>query len=325
MLNISQPLLFKITEALFIPMILLLFSCGSNSHKQKQPGTVNIESVKKDTVTDKKPTDTTIEKPIVYQSEANGLADIRLAILPDGNFTFDMEIIPQPMTDDDVSIINSGGKWTKNSHWVQLAFENDKLYLKAIFDIKFADKNQFKVLDSNTVKLNIGLDEIILWGINCTKTIPNDENSTELHAKHSDNLLSYLITQADSIQSQHITESCAVLIYPTEQQINSEKEKIGEEDFYTIAGDYNFYMGNLIEPMQQLEIKTITAQKRILKFQGTDKDYIIDLDKKGSLDLPYWKAILFTKSNAPIFIEVTDTDNDKIINYMKSSKKKVSK
>jgi hypothetical protein len=294
--------------------ILFFFSCGSDSNKQKtEPN--DKEIAKKDSVLIEKDVNRTIENLIIFQSGPNGLADIKLTIIPNGEFEYFMQTIPQPMTDDEVTTINSTGKWTKKDNWVQLVFDKDKPILSAVFDINYADNNQFKIIDTNTVEINIDQNGIYIWGIDCKKEYLNKTTETDYDSYAK--ILQYFITETDSINSQLISGNCVVLIYPTEQQIISEKEKIDEEDFYTVTDDNNFHMSNLIELMKNLDIKTITSKKRILKFQGEIEDYIVNLDKQNEPELPYYNAILFNKKRNPIFIEIVDLDEEKMINYMK--------
>jgi len=302
------------TRILLILTILFLVSCSSDSKQQKtEPN--DIEIPKKTSVPIIEDVNTSIENSIIFQSESNGLADIRLTIMPNGKFTYFMQIIPQPMTDDEVATINSTGKWTKKANWIKLLFEKDKPTISAVFDINYADSNQFKIIDTNTVEININQNGIYIWGIYCEKE--NHKNISKADYDSYNEINHYFISEADSINSQIISDNCVVLIYPTEQQIIKEKEKFGEEDFHIITDDNNFYMSNLIELMQQLDIKTVTSEKRILKFLGNTEDYIVNLDKKNESELPHWNAILFNKKRSPIFIEMTDLDKEKITNYMK--------
>ncbi len=149
-------------------LISTLISCNSDSENQKVESNKK-EVVKKDSQQLKKNFNTTIENPIIYQSGANGLANIRLTINPNGKFDYFMQTIPQPMTDDEAVIINSSGKWTKKDNWVQLTFLKNKPILSAVFDTNYADTNQFKLIDTNTIEINIDKKGISIWGIECNQ------------------------------------------------------------------------------------------------------------------------------------------------------------
>lgn len=107
---------------------------------------------------------------IFYQSEPNGLAEINLVIIPNGDFDFYMRTIPQPMDEDDTEIIsNLSGEWTKKENWIRLNFTNDELILDALFDKKYAIGNEFKIIDKSKIDINTELPNIHIWGVNCVK------------------------------------------------------------------------------------------------------------------------------------------------------------
>ena len=106
---------------------------------------------------------------LVFHSAGNGVADILLTLKTDNTFTFYMKMLPQPGTEDVVSIINTSGKWTKQGKWTRLTFKNKKMLLSAVFDKSYADNNQFKIINERTVDINNGLDEITIWGVACVK------------------------------------------------------------------------------------------------------------------------------------------------------------
>ena len=106
---------------------------------------------------------------LVYQSAANGVADILLNIKPDNTFSLYMRIIPQPMSNDKESIINTSGKWSKQGNWTRLTFRKKKLNVSALFDRNYADENQFKIIDERTVDINDKLNELTIWGVLCIK------------------------------------------------------------------------------------------------------------------------------------------------------------
>lgn len=113
---------------------------------------------------------TIIKDTIIFQSGSNGLADIKLVIIPDGNFAFHMRTIPQPMTEEEEVIINSTGTWLKKDNWIILDFiKNKSFFLKAVFDSNYADENEFKVINESTVAINITLKQLYIWGVACDK------------------------------------------------------------------------------------------------------------------------------------------------------------
>ena len=109
------------------------------------------------------------ESVVLYESAANGVAEIRLTIKPDYKFLFYMRIIPQPMSNDRESIINASGKWSKQGNWTRLTFRKKKLIISALFDQDYAENSQFKIIDERTVDINDRLDELTIWGVLCIK------------------------------------------------------------------------------------------------------------------------------------------------------------
>lgn len=106
---------------------------------------------------------------LFYQSAANGVADITLSIRPDNSFSLYMKILPQPMSDDKESVINTSGKWSKQGDWLRLTFSEKKLNVRELFDQNYAGENQFKVIDERTVDINEKVDELKIWGVLCIK------------------------------------------------------------------------------------------------------------------------------------------------------------
>ncbi len=106
---------------------------------------------------------------LVYQSAANGVAYILLNIKLDHSFTLYMRIIPQPMSNDKESIINTSGKWSKQGNWTRLTFRKKKLSVSALFDRNYADENEFKIIDEKTIDINDNLNELTIWGVPCIK------------------------------------------------------------------------------------------------------------------------------------------------------------
>jgi len=158
----------KLRTIILILFTLTLLSC-SNDQSDKKTTQQTATSKNNDLTTTEKEVNTTINDTVVFQSGSNGLADIRLTIIPDGNFVFHMRTIPQPMTEDEESIINSTGTWTKKDNWAALKFIKDKPILKAVFDSNYVDDNEFKVIDESTVDINIGLKQLYIWGVGCEK------------------------------------------------------------------------------------------------------------------------------------------------------------
>jgi hypothetical protein len=111
------------------------------------------------------------------------------------------------------------------------------------------------------------------------------------------NLENYLTgEQIDASKVQVIDFNCAVLIYPTHQQVEEMKKTEGEDEFYTIADDANFYQTRAIQFLDSARIKTVGTQKQFVKFVSGGSTWTLDVRKKN---LPGWNLILFNTKKAP--------------------------
>lgn len=102
--------------------------------------------------------------------------------------------------------------------------------------------------------------------------------------------------QPDASKVQVIDYTCAVIISPTHEQVEEMKKTEGEEEFYTIADDANFYQTRAIELVDSAGIKTAGTQKQFIKFVGSASSWTLDIRKKN---LPAWNVILFNTKKAP--------------------------
>ncbi len=110
-------------------------------------------------------------------------------------------------------------------------------------------------------------------------------------------LENYLVSdQADTSKVQTINFDCAVVIYPTDEQIEEMKKSGSEDDFATIADDASFYQAQASQTIDSVGIKTVVANKQFLKFTGSEKTWTLDIRKKN---LPAWNLILFNKNKSP--------------------------
>lgn len=105
----------------------------------------------------------------VYLSGANDVAEILLVLKTDNTFALSMMILPQPMTEDEVEYIQTSGRWSQQGSWIRLTFKNKRLDLNALFDMNYADDNQFKVIDERNVEINDEPGELVIWGITCER------------------------------------------------------------------------------------------------------------------------------------------------------------
>jgi hypothetical protein len=119
----------------------------------------------------------------------------------------------------------------------------------------------------------------------------------------------------DSIQVIDFT--CAVLIYPTSAQIDSMIADNGEENFYTIADDNNWYQGMAIQKIDSAKVATFSAELPFLRFEGKDNLWTLDIRKKG---LPEWNIIFFNPTKEPKIISGIDLSIEQVREYFEISK-----
>lgn len=171
----------------------------------------------------------------------------------------------------------------------------------------------------------IAIISVGLWS--CTKTADTSSN-----LQHADSLKTevdstttyefdynaqfkldnYLTTDSFDEKTNDIIDfDCAILIYPTSEQIDEMKNE-GEEDFYIGADDSNWYQAMAIEKIDSVGIKTITASGRYLRLRGQNRTWDLDIRKKN---LPAWNLIFFKPTKEPKIILTVDLTVDETKNY----------
>ena len=115
-------------------------------------------------------------------------------------------------------------------------------------------------------------------------------------------LQSYL-TDVDSPNMEMIDFDCAILIFPTEEQIEGMKKDYKEEDFYIVADDNNWYQAKAIEIMDSLSVRQITAKERYIKLKGENKTWTLDIRRDN---LPSWNLVFFKRTKEPQIISVVN-------------------
>ena len=106
---------------------------------------------------------------------------------------------------------------------------------------------------------------------------------------------------------QKIDSACAVLIYPDEEQIKALRQE-GDEVYDATVDDGMYYQGMAIEVFNALNVRTVTAAKRFLRFQR----WLLDIRKKN---LPYWNLILFTPTKKPRVVSAPTLERDSVAAY----------
>lgn len=136
------------------------------------------------------------------------------------------------------------------------------------------------------------------------------ENNTGMDAWKLDNYLTDEISDTTSVQ--RVSSDCAILIYPTDDQIDELTRENGEEDFATIADDSNYYQSTAIDQLDSAGVKTVTANRHYVNLVGENKSWLLDIRRKGGVT---WGIILFNKTKQPEIVSAIDLTKERIKQY----------
>jgi hypothetical protein len=169
---------------------------------------------------------------------------------------------------------------------------------------------------------------LLLWS--CTGATDKAGNSTDslqnskADTTHTAELDydSYLVldnyfpsSEVDTSKLQTFNSDCAILVYPTKEQIEEMKKEEGEDNFYTGADDSNWYQGQAIQLMDSLGIKQTTATKQFIKLVGDQKTWTLDIRKKN---MPAWNLVFFKKTKTPLIIPAIGLTTEQIQAYFET-------
>lgn len=111
---------------------------------------------------------------------------------------------------------------------------------------------------------------------------------------------------------QVVGKTCAILVSPTDAQIQALRHKFGD-DFFTIADDNSYYHGIAIEMLDSIDVETIYAEKPVITFKGdAQKTWNLGIRKEGA---PAWNLIFFKTDKEPKIVSKEDLSHDRIIKY----------
>ena len=160
-------------------------------------------------------------------------------------------------------------------------------------------------------KSSIHADSVKIVLTDTTKTVEIDYESLF-------KLDSYLVTNiVDTSRIQTIDFDCAILVYPTDEQIEEIKKEEGADNFYTIADDNNWYQGLAIEMVDSVGINKEGASRQFIQLIGQDKTWTLNLRKKG---LPTWNMIFFKRNKEPLIIQTISLTTEKVRDYFEVKK-----
>lgn len=124
----------------------------------------------------------------------------------------------------------------------------------------------------------------------------------------------HIETSKNKIDTIIIKNQIAIIIEPTEKQIEKRKKEVGEEDFYIGADDYMFYLNESIESFRKNKLKVLNVKNgNIIMFEmETGNNAILKLNDEKEL----WQIYFFDPKLRPKKIDITDSENE-YKNYFK--------
>lgn len=118
-------------------------------------------------------------------------------------------------------------------------------------------------------------------------------------------LKKYLVSEngisPDEIQV--IDSTCAISIWPTDQQIEKMQNEMDDDEYNTIVDDNSYYLGEAINRIDSLQLKIVLAKKRYLKLKGTQATWFLDI---RSDSVPEWNLIFFNVNKEPQIADQVD-------------------
>jgi hypothetical protein len=105
-----------------------------------------------------------------------------------------------------------------------------------------------------------------------------------------------------------VKNQTAIIIEPTDKQIEKRKKEVGEEDFYIGAGDYMWYLNESTETFRKNKLNVLNIKNgKTIKFEMENGNNAI-LELNGEDEL--WQIYLFDPKLKPKKIDMTDSENE---------------
>ncbi|WP_281635804.1 hypothetical protein [Flavobacterium marginilacus] len=105
-----------------------------------------------------------------------------------------------------------------------------------------------------------------------------------------------------------VKNQTAIIIEPTDKQIEKRKKEVGEEDFYIGADDYMWYLNESTETFRKNKLNVLNIKNgKTIKFEMENGNNAI-LELNGQDEL--WQIYLFDPKLKPKKIDMTDSENE---------------
>ena len=149
--------------------------------------------------------------------------------------------------------------------------------------------------------------------ISCNQTVNQKEENlnsitTISEKKVSKKKINNTKSNKNGIDTVVIKNQTAIIIEPTDKQIEKRKREIGEEDFYIGADDYMWYLNESTETFRKNKLNVLNIKNgKIIKFEMENgNNAILELNGKDEL----WQIYLFDPKLKPKKIDMTDSENE---------------
>ena len=149
--------------------------------------------------------------------------------------------------------------------------------------------------------------------ISCNQMVNNKEENlntkTTISEKKVENKkIGNTETSKNKIDTIVIKNQTAIIIEPTDKQIEKRKKEVGEEDFYIGADDYMWYLNESTETFRKNKLNVLSIKNgKIIKFEMENgNNAILELNGKDEL----WQIYLFDPKLKPKKIDMTDSENE---------------
>jgi hypothetical protein len=153
----------------------------------------------------------------------------------------------------------------------------------------------------------------LLTLISCNQKVNNSEENlnsvTTIPGKKVGNKkIENTETNKNKIDTIIIKNQIAIIIEPTDKQIEKRKKAVGEEDFYIGADDYMFYLNESTETFRKNKLQVLNIKNgKIIKFEMKNgNNAILELNQEEEL----WQIYLFDPKLKPKKIDMTDSENE---------------
>jgi hypothetical protein len=149
--------------------------------------------------------------------------------------------------------------------------------------------------------------------ISCNQMVNNKEENlnteTTISEKKVENKkIGNTETSKDKIDTIVIKNQTAIIIEPTDKQIEKRKKEVGEEDFYIGADDYMWYLNESTETFRKNKLNVLNIKNgKTIKFEMENGNNAI-LELNGEDEL--WQIYLFDPKLKPKKIDMTDSENE---------------